>query len=102
MLKMVKVMVKVKYPPHITEDFIKFYLSGKAPKYPDYVKRLYQWVYSDFDNRVINIYEIPDEKLVEGLKGIAKRFITYASFKGYKYKLIILADASDAIELYKK
>lgn len=99
---MVKVMVKVKYPPHITEDFIKFYLTGKAPKYPDYVKRLYQWVYSDFDNKVINIYEIPDEKLVEGLKGIAKRFTTYTTFKGYKYKIILLADASDAIELYKK
>ena len=99
---MVHVMVKVKYPPHILEDFLKFYLSGKAPKYPDYVKRLYQWIVSGYEYKVINIYELPEDKLYEGIKGIAKRFAAYAAFEGYKYKIVPLIEGSEALEIFKK
>ena len=98
---MVHVMVKVKYPPHIQEEFLKFYLSGKAPAYPPYVKRIYQWVYSEYNTKVINVYEIPDDKLVEGMKGIGKRFAAYTKFKDYKYKVILMMEGSEAIKLFK-
>ncbi|MFX1344671.1 MAG: hypothetical protein ACFFBC_15185 [Promethearchaeota archaeon] len=98
---MVHVMVKVKYPPHILEEFLKFYLSGKAPKYPDYVKRINQWVISGYEYKTINIYELPEEKLYEGIKGIAKRFSAYAAFKGYKYKIIPLIEGSEALDMMK-
>ena len=98
---MASVIVKVKYPPHIAENFLKFYLSGKAPKYPDYVKRIHQFTYSDYLIKVINIYEIPDDKLYEGMKGIAKRFSAYTSFEGYVYKIKIVMEASEALELLK-
>lgn len=94
-------MVKVKYPPHILEEFLKFYLSGKAPKYPDYVKRISQWVISGYEYKTINIYELPEEKLYEGIKGIAKRFSAYAAFKGYKYKIIPLIEGSEALDMMR-
>ena len=99
---MVHVMVKVKFPQHIAEDFIKFYLSGKAPKYPDYVKRIHQWFVPDYNYKVINIYELPEDKLYEGMKGIGKRFSSYAGIKGYKFKIEPLIEGSEVIESYRK
>ena len=45
---MVNVMVTVKYPPHKTQEVLEVYLSGKAAKYPEFVKRIYQWVVSHY------------------------------------------------------
>ena len=50
---------------------------------------------------MINIYEIPDDKLHEGMKGIAKRFSAYTSSKGYVHKIKIVIEASEALELLK-
>ena len=95
-------MGKVKYPPHIANEVLNFYLSGKAPKYPDFVKRTRQWVVSDYNFKIYNIYEIPDDKLYEGMKGIAKRLTAFTEFEGYVFKLKPLIEGSEAIELYKK
>ena len=93
----------VKYPPHIAEDLVKFYISGKASKYPEFVKRVHQWMASDYEYITYNIYDIPEEKLYEGMKGITKRLSTFASeFEGYKFKIQLLMPGSEAIELYKK
>ena len=99
---MVHVMVTVKYPPHITQEILDVYLSGKAAKYPDFVKRIYQWVVSDYNIKTYNIYEIPEEKLFQGLKAIGKRYSTYVTVKGYKYKIEPLIEGSEAIELIRK
>ena len=52
---MVNVMSIVKYPPHIADDLVKFYLSGKATKYPEFVKRVNQWMASDYEYITYNI-----------------------------------------------
>ncbi len=99
---MVYVMSKVKYPFHIADDILKFYLSGKAPKYPDFVKRTHQWVISDYKAKIYNIYEIPEDKLYEGMKGIAKRLNAFTKFEGYVYKVMTLMEGSEAIKLYQE
>ena len=100
---MVNVMSIVKYPPHIAEDLVKFYLSGKAPKYPEFVKRVSQWMASDFEFLTYNIYDLPEEKLYEGMKGISKRLSAFSSeFEGYKYKIQVLIPGSEALDLFKK
>lgn len=91
----------VKYPPHIAEELVKFYLSGKAPKYPDFVKRIHQWMFDDFNYTTYNIYEIPEEKLYEGIKGIAKRLSAFARFEGYIFKIQPLTPGSEAIAMFK-
>lgn len=101
--KMVNLMSIVKYPPHIAEDLVKFYLSGKAPKYPEFVKRVSQWMASDYEYLTYNIYEIPEEKLYEAMKGITKRLSAFASeFEGYKFKVQVLISGHEAIDLYTK
>jgi hypothetical protein len=99
---MVYVMSKVKYPPHVADDILKFYLSGKAPKYPDFVKRSHQWVTPDYKIKIYNIYEIPEDKLYEGMKGIAKRLNAFTKFEGYVYKVMNLMEGSEAIKLYQE
>ena len=93
----------VKYPPHIVEDVVKFYVSGKAAAYPDFVKRTHQWVISDYHYKTYNIYEIPDEKLTEGFKGIAKRLSAFANhFEGYVFKIQPLMEGKEALEMMKQ
>jgi len=99
---MVYVMSKVKYPPHIADEILKFYLSGKAPKYPDFVKRTHQWVVSDYYFKIYNIYEIPEDKLYEGMKGISIRLNAFTTFEGYVYKVKLLMEGSEAIKLYQQ
>ena len=100
---MVNVMSIVKYPPHIADELVKFYLSGKATKYPEFVKRINQWMASDYEYITYNIYEIPEEKLYEGMKGITKRLSAFASaFEGYEFKVHLLVPGSEALELFKK
>ncbi len=99
---MVHVMVKVKFPQHKVEESLKFYLSGKAPKYPDYVKRIHQWFVSDYNIKLYNIYELPEDKLYEGMKRIGDRFSAYAAMEGYKFKIEPLIEGSELIESYRK
>jgi len=99
---MVYVMSKIKYPPHVADEILKFYLSGKAPKYPDFVKRTHQWVVSDYYFKIYNIYEIPEDKLYEGMKGISKRLNAFTIFEGYVYKIMNLMEGSEAIKLYQQ
>ncbi len=44
-----------------------------------HIKRIYQWVVSDYNFKTYNIYEIPEEKLFQGLKAIGKRYSTYVA-----------------------
>jgi len=99
---MVYVMVTVKYPPHITPKILDVYLSGKAAKYPDFVKRTHQLVAADYNFKTYNLYEIPEEKLYQGIKAIGKRYSTYITVEGYKYKIETLIEGSEAIQLLKK
>ena len=98
---MVYVMSIVKYPPHIAKELAKFYASGKAPKYPEFVKRTYQWFVSDYEIITYNVYEIPKEKLYDGMKGIAKRLSAFTEFEGYVFKVQVLMEGSEALEMLK-
>ena len=52
---MVYVMITVKYPPHLTQEILDVYLSGKAAKYPDFVKHIHQFVVSDYSFKTYNL-----------------------------------------------
>ena len=99
---MVYAMSKIKYPPHVADEILKFYLSRKAPEYPDFVKRTHQWVVSDYHFKIYNIYEIPEEKLYEGMIGISKRLNAFTRFEGYVYKITNLMEVSEAIKLLQQ
>jgi len=93
-------MVTATYPPHKFDDLLKVYL-GKKTDYPDFVKRIHHWGITDGDYKNYAVYEVPDEKLYDGMMAIAKRYSTYAKVEGYKYKIEPLMDSEKAIALLK-
>lgn len=98
---MVNVLITVKNPQHKTDEVVKVYTSGKAVDYPDFVNRKFQWVTPNYDVKVYNIYDIPDERLVEGIKAIIKRFATYVKVEGYKYNIEILLEGAEALKMMR-
>ncbi len=68
------VMVTAIYPLHQAEKLGKAFTGGKAPETADFVKRINIFVVADFDVKIYVLYEMPDDKLFEGLKSILKNF----------------------------
>jgi len=48
------------------------------------------------------VYEILDEKAVEGLKAINKMYSSYIKVKGYRYKIEVLLEGAEALSLWRK
>ncbi len=67
--------------PEIIDDFLEVYLSAKERKYSDFIKKLHQWVIPDYKIKGYSVYEFPDEKVVEGLKAINKRYYPISKLK---------------------
>ena len=88
--------------PEIIDEFLEVYLSAKERKYPDFIKKLHQWVVPDYKIKGYTVYEIPDEKVVDGLKAINKRYSSYIKVKGYKYKIEVLLEGAEALSLWRK
>ncbi|MBY8979207.1 MAG: hypothetical protein KGD72_02345 [Candidatus Lokiarchaeota archaeon] len=45
-----------------------------------------------------HLYEFPDDKVIESMIALSKRFGFYASIEGYTFKIEILMNADDAIK----
>ena len=96
---MVYILVTAIYPPSKGVEIAKVWLSGKQPKYPDFIKRVHQFVTADFKAKSYALYECEDDKIVEGMKAIGARYVHYASIEGYEYKVELLMEAKDAMKL---
>jgi len=77
----------------------KIWLSGKQPKYPDFIKNVYLFVTPDFKSKNYALYECEDDKIVEGIKAIAARYVHYTRIEGYEYKIELLMEGKDAVKL---
>ena len=96
---MAYILITSTYPPHKTMELAKLYTSGKQPKYPDFVKRVHRFVVMDNDVKGYALYEVPDDKIIDGGKAIAKRQAVYSTIEGYKYRAELLMTAEDALEV---
>lgn len=99
---MVHILVTARYPAHLAMEMVNVYLSGKQPKYPDFVKKIHQWAVMDNEVKTYAVYEMPDDKVYEGLLAIGKRFTAYTNIKGYKYKPEILIEEKDVLSMIPK
>jgi hypothetical protein len=97
---MAKIMTIGKYPPHKFKDLMKVYMSSDKPAYPDFVKKIHNWAAQSRGGKykAYAVYECPDDKLLDAVKAIAKRYHFYAQNEGYEYKLELLSEAEDAIK----
>jgi hypothetical protein len=46
------------------------------------------------------VYECPDDKILDGIKAIGRRYTYYTQVEGYKYYPEILFDAQDIINMF--
>lgn len=96
---MAKIMVTGKYPAHKFKDMMKNYMSPDKPKYSDSVKKLENWVPQvTGEIKAYAVYECPDDKIIEALTSITKRYHFYSQVEGYRYRIELLSDMEDAIK----
>jgi hypothetical protein len=62
---MVHILVTGTYPAHKGQEMVNIYLSGKQPKYPDFIKKIQNWIVMDNEVKVYAVYEAPDDKIYE-------------------------------------
>lgn len=93
------VMVTAKYPLHKAEEMGKAFIGGKIPETADFVKRINIFVVADFNIKIYALYEMPDDKLYEGLKSIATRYSGYRNIEGFKWKMEPLMTAQEALPM---
>ena len=99
---MVHILVTARYPAKKVKEIMQIYFSGKQPKYPDFIKKIHQWVVMDNKVKTYAVYEMPDDKTYEGLLAIGKRFTAYTVIEGYRYKPEVLIEEKDAIAMMPK
>lgn len=89
-------------PQHKANEMLKVYMSKDKPAYPDFIKKVQHWmaVSSDGMIKAYAVYECPDDKILDGMKAIGKRYTVYAQVEGYKYFPEVLFDAQEMIKLF--
>ncbi|MFW9943100.1 MAG: hypothetical protein ACFFFT_18830 [Candidatus Thorarchaeota archaeon] len=93
------VMVTALYPLHQAEKIGKAFVEGKAPETADFVKRINIFVVADFDIKIYTLYEMPDDKLLDGLKSIGNRYAGYRDIEGFQYKMEHLLTVQEALPM---
>jgi hypothetical protein len=96
---MVFIMVTSIYPPHQAEHVGKAFVGKSVPDVADFVKRVNIWVAADYDTKVYALYEVPDEKMFDGLKSISTRYAGYRIIEGFKYNIEPLLTVKDALPM---
>lgn len=93
-----------KYPPHKLNELIKTYMRTDKPAYPDFLKKVEHWAaqITEDKEKTYAVYECPDNKIIESMAALAKRFNFYASVEGYTFKMELLMEAENAIKDFLK
>ena len=92
-------MVTSIYPPHKAEEVGQAFVGKKVPEVADFVKRINIFVASDYDTKIYALYEVPDDKVYEGLKSISTRYAGYRIIEGFKYKIEPLLTVQEALPM---
>ncbi|MFW9864547.1 MAG: hypothetical protein ACFFEN_00480 [Candidatus Thorarchaeota archaeon] len=93
------VMVTARYPLHQAEKTGKAFVEGKVPETADFVNRINLFVVADFDIKIYTLYEMPNDKLYEGLKSIATRYSGYRDIEGFTFKIETLMTAEESLPM---
>ena len=96
---MASFLVTFTYPPDRAKEVGQAFLSGKAPKLPEFVTQ--EKVFVVLDNEIKNyvLYEVKDDKSHEGLIAIANRFTGYFDIEGSRFKIEHLLTTREAMPL---
>jgi len=89
-------------PQNKVREMLEVYMSKDKPAYPEFIKKIHHWITVSSEGRIkaYAVYECPDDKIIDGLKAIGKRYTLYATVEGYKYYPEVLMDAQEVIQFF--
>ena len=93
------IMVTSTFPPHKSEEVGKIFTTNVLPKTADFVKRINIFVLADEKTKVYALYEIPNDKLFDGMVSIATRYAGYRAVEDFEYKIETLMTIREALPM---
>ncbi len=89
-------------PQHQGNEMLKVTTSKDKPAYPDFIKKTNNWMVISPEGMIKTyaVYECPDDKILDGIKAIGRRYTYYTQVEGYKYYPEVLFDAQDIINMF--
>ncbi|MFW9782123.1 MAG: hypothetical protein ACFFFB_07555 [Candidatus Heimdallarchaeota archaeon] len=89
-------------PQNKGDEMLKVYMAKDKPAYPEFMKKTQHWIAMSPEGMIKTyaVYECPEDKILEGLKAIGRRYTLYASIEGYRYYPEVLFDAQDIIKMF--
>ena len=93
------ILLHMKTPPNEATKQGELFASGKLPKLPEFVKRTHTFVYIDDLVNSFSLYEVPKDKLFDGMKAINERCTGYFGVQGISFKVHPLMEIKDALSL---
>ena len=99
---MAHIMVTGWTPQNQGNEMIKVYTSKDKPAYPDFIKRVQHWMVISPEGMIKTyaVYECPDDKVMDGLKAIGRRYTLYTQVEGYRYYPEVLFDAQEMVKSF--
>ncbi len=97
---MALIMMTGKYPPTKLKELFKANVDPKKPAYPAFVKKVHNWGAQVTDEYYKNyaVYQCPDDKIMEAVAALTKRYNFYAQVEGYRYRMELLVEAEQAMK----
>ncbi|TFG26023.1 MAG: hypothetical protein EU532_10885 [Promethearchaeota archaeon] len=96
---MAYILLQMKTPATEVINQGEIFSTGKLPKLPDFVKRTHTFVYIDDMVQSLSLYQVPDDKLFEGMKALNQRCTGYFGIQGVSFKVNPLMEIKDALSL---
>ncbi|MHA2182400.1 MAG: hypothetical protein ACXAAH_13355 [Promethearchaeota archaeon] len=99
---MAHIMVTGWLPQNKGDEMLKVYTAKDKPAYPDFIKRVQHWMVISPEGmlKTYAVYECPDDKILESMTAIGRRYTLYAQVEGYRYYPEVLFDAQEMIKLF--
>ncbi len=96
---MVFIMVTSTYPLHKADEVGQAFVWKKVPEVADFVKRINIWVVSEFDTKIYALYEVPNDKMYDGIKSLGTRYAGYRIVEGFKFKIETLLTIQESLPM---
>lgn len=94
-------LVTMTYPPYQAKELGKQYLQVAKSKLPSFLKisNLFTTTDPKYGIKVYALYEVEDDKILDGMKAIVTRYDPFSGIEGWIYNIETLLEVKDALPL---
>jgi hypothetical protein len=93
------IIIQMAFPPESANQIAKRFIE--APSLPDYMTRRGPYVSSDLTDgvRTLNIYEMDNARITDGLVFLSDMVTVYFGVPGFKYSIRQYLETEEALKL---